>query len=71
MLFRSHSKDDACLQACDYFLWALQRHYEKGESRFIELLWPNVGEIQDLDITHGSKRGAFYTQQTPLIARDE
>ena len=65
------SKDDACLQACDYFLWALQRHYERGESRYIELVWPQVGEIQDLDITHGSKRGAFYTQQTPLIPRDE
>lgn len=65
------SKEDACLQACDYFLWALQRHFEMGESRFIELMWPQVGEIHDLDITHGSRRGAFYTQQNPLVPRDD
>ena len=65
------SKEDACLQACDYFLWALQRRYEKGESRFIELMWPQVGEIHDLDITQGSRRGAFYTQQNPLVPQDE
>ncbi|MBK6865977.1 MAG: DUF3800 domain-containing protein [Ideonella sp.] len=28
------------LQAADYFLWALQRRYERGESRFLELVWP-------------------------------
>ncbi|MFM9964348.1 MAG: DUF3800 domain-containing protein [Planctomycetaceae bacterium] len=65
------SKEDACLQASDYFLWALQRHFEMGESRFIELMWPKVGEIHDLDITQGSRRGAFYTQQNPLVPRDE
>jgi hypothetical protein len=64
------SKDDACLQACDYFLWALQRHYERDESRYIELMWPKVGEIHGLDIEDGSRRGAFYTQKKPLIPPD-
>jgi len=62
-----HSKNEPCLQACDYFLWALQRYYERNESRYIELMWPKVGEIHDLDVEHGTKRGAFYTQKKPLI----
>ena len=66
-----HSKNDPCLQACDYLLWALQRYYERNESRYIELMWPKVGEIQDLDTNQGSRRGAFYTQKKPLIAPDE
>lgn len=64
------SKNEACLQACDYLLWALQRHYERDENRFIELMWPKVGEIHDLDIVHGSRRGAFYTQQNPLVPNE-
>jgi hypothetical protein len=34
-------------------------------------MWPKVGEIHDLDIEHGSKRGAFYTQKNPLIPTEE
>jgi hypothetical protein len=66
-----HSKNDPCLQACDYFLWALQRYYEREESRYIELMWPKVGEIHDLDVERGSKRGAFYTQKKPLISPED
>lgn len=38
-------KDAAGLQAVDYFLWALQRHCERKESRFLELIWPKVGRV--------------------------
>ena len=55
----------AGLQAVDYFLWALQRFYEGGEERFLELIWPRVGVVIDLD---GSKNAQpiYYTQDSPL-----
>lgn len=54
------------LQAVDYYLWALQRFYERREDRFLNLIWPQVGEIQDLDRLEQGRRGVFYTKQKPL-----
>ena len=54
------------LQAVDYYLWALQRFYERREERFLDLIWPQVGEIHDLDRVEGGKRGVFYTKRKPL-----
>lgn len=62
------------LQAVDYFMWALQRFYEHegtdkqaSESRYIQMLWPQVGEVHDLDfVTPDGKRGVFYTREKPL-----
>lgn len=54
------------LQAIDYYLWALQRFYERGEERFLDLIWPQVGEIHDLDRLENGRRGVFYTKQKPL-----
>jgi len=54
------------LQAVDYYLWALQRFYERGEERFLDLIWPQVGEIHDLDRLEHGRRGVFYTKQKPL-----
>lgn len=47
-----------CLQAADYFLWALQRFYERGESRFLNMMWPQIGEIHDLHL--GSLGGTYF-----------
>lgn len=58
---------DVPLQAVDYFLWALQRHYERGESRFIELLWPKVGVVQAVDETNQAPYGTYYTKKKPLV----
>ena len=67
-----------CLQAVDYFLWALQRFYElrRGpngeelprEDRFLKLLWPQVAEIHDLHF--GGPSGAFYTPSKPLLLEE-
>ena len=57
---------DAGLQAVDYFLWALQRFYERDEDRFLDVIWPRVGEIHDLDIISHGRRGVFYTQSNRL-----
>lgn len=54
------------LQAVDYYLWALQRFYERREDRFLNLIWPQVGEIHDLDRLEQGRRGVFYTRQRPL-----
>lgn len=55
-----------CLQVVDYFLWALQRFYERREDRFFSLLAPNVALIHDVDDTRASAAGAYYTQRNPL-----
>ena len=39
------------LQAVDYFLWALQRLYERREDRYVEMLWPAYRLVNDLDDT--------------------
>jgi len=52
--------DCAGLQIADYFLWSLQRFYERQEDRFLELLWPDVVFVWDRDDTRASKSGVFY-----------
>jgi len=56
----------AGLQAVDYFLWALQRFYEKGEDRFWSFVWPKVRAVHDLDDTPEHSFGTIYTLQKPL-----
>jgi hypothetical protein len=79
-----NSKDEPCLQAVDYFLWALQRFYEVKwdpkakkkalnsssgqlirEDRFLNAIWPQVGEIHDLHF--GPPHGTFFTAREPLL----
>lgn len=54
------------LQAADYFLWALQRMYERGEDRYVELLWPAFRLVHDLDDTRETRYGVYYSQKKPL-----
>lgn len=54
------------LQVADYFLWALQRFYERREDRFVELLWPSFRLVHDIDDTRVTKYGTYYTQKKPL-----
>lgn len=53
-------RKSAGLQAVDYFLWALQRFYEKGEERYIKYIWDFTSEVYDLD--HVSKGGGYGTR---------
>ncbi len=64
----NQSRNDACLQAVDYFLWALQRFYEKGEDRYLRFLWPQFMLVRDLDNTLRYPYGEYYTQKNPLIS---
>lgn len=58
----------APLQAVDYFLWALQRVYTKGEDRFLSRLWPRISLIVDADDRRKSPAGRYYTREDPLAA---
>ena len=61
-------RSTVCLQVADYCLWALQRLYERGEDRFLSLLAPKIGLIHDVDDTHQSGAGEYYTLRKPLTA---
>jgi len=58
--------EHAGLQAVDYFLWTLQRFYERREDRYVELLWPSFHLVHDLDDTRRAQYGTYYTQKKPL-----
>lgn len=63
-----------CLQAVDYFLWAVQRFYELREhttthapireDRFLNMLFPQIGQIHDRDF--GPVRGTYWNANNPL-----
>jgi hypothetical protein len=59
---------ETALQAVDYFLWAVQRTFDKHEDRFLSLLWPQCGLIIDADDTREKGYGRYYTKQKPLTA---
>ena len=59
-------KESGGLQAVDYFLWSLQRFYERREDRYLELMWPAVKLVHDLDDTRRAPYGTYYTQKKPL-----
>lgn len=56
------------LQAVDYFTWAVQRLYEKGEDRYLNYLWKSVHLVQDIDDKRAAGYGVYYTQKKPLNA---
>lgn len=66
MVIPTASDSNGCLQAADYFLWALQRFYELGEDRYLNYLWPSFRLVQDLDDCREAQYGMYYTQRKPL-----
>ena len=61
-------KEYAGLQAVDYFIWALQRLYERGEDRYLVYLWQAFGLVHDIDDTSETLYGVYYTQNKLLTA---
>lgn len=59
------------LQAVDYFLWALQRYYERNEDRYVELIWDKVIEIEDMDRIEAGRKGVVYNKKRRLIVDQE
>lgn len=62
----ANSRESAGLQASDYFLWALQRAYNRGEERFVEAVWSKYSLVVDVDDTRRRRYGEYYTQRHPL-----
>ena len=65
-IFAKSPTESAGLQAVDYFLWSLQRLYERHEERYLEYLWPNYRLVHDLDDTREAKYGIYYDKKKPL-----
>lgn len=66
-IIASTPPESSGLQAVDYFLWAVQRYYERREDRYIELLWDKVVEIEDMDRIENGRKGVTYSKKRPLI----
>lgn len=62
------SSEHPCLQAVDYFLWALQRVYTKGEDRYLRFIWPRVSLIHDADDRRKAAYGVYYNEKKMLTA---
>ncbi len=56
----------ACVQAADYFLWAIQRCYERREDRYMDYVWSRCRLVWDVDDRRKNKYGVYYNQKTPL-----
>jgi len=50
----------------DYFLWAVQRLFERGEERFVELIWPKVQWVHEMDLIVDGRRGVRHDKKRPL-----
>jgi hypothetical protein len=58
------------LQVIDYFLWALQRFYERGEYRFFEFLSQKYKLIMDFDDKRtGKSYGTWFSDRNPLTPK--
>lgn len=57
------------LQVVDYYLWALQRLYEKGEDRFYQSVVKDYRLIMDLDDTKRKEYGEWYSDSNPLTRK--
>lgn len=56
------------LQAVDYFLWAVQRAFERHEDRFLRVLWSQCSLVIYADDTREKDYGRYYTRPRPLTA---
>jgi hypothetical protein len=66
IIFSGYPSQHAGLQVIDYYLWALQRMYERGEDRFFHLLAPAYRLIMDLYDTRNRPYGEWYSDSNPL-----
>lgn len=56
----------AGLQIADYYLWALQRMYERKEDEFFEMLAPQYRLTMDLDDKRNKRYGEWYSDSNKL-----
>lgn len=62
----NYPSNEPCLQVIDYFLWSLQRLYERYEDRYFNFLKEKFIRIIDLDDTRFKKYGVYYDARNEL-----
>lgn len=66
-VFPTKSEKEPCLQATDYFLWALQRFYVRKEERYLDYLKDMYKLIIDIDDTRNRPYGEYYDSKRNII----
>lgn len=66
VIFSAYPSQYPGLQVIDYYLWALQRMFERAEDRFFRLLAPAYRLVMDLDDTRNKPYGQWYSDSNPL-----
>lgn len=61
-----YPSQSAGLQIVDYYLWALQRLYEREEDQFFRPLSKNYRLIMDIDDKRNKSYGEWYSDRNPL-----
>ncbi len=61
-----YPKDIPELQVVDYFLWSVQRLFEKAEDRYVSILAPSIRLVVDLDDHRTARYGCYYDKNHPL-----
>lgn len=69
-IYSAYSHENCGLQVIDYYLWALQRLFEKGEDRFFESVRDDYRLIMDLDDTRNRKYGEWYSSTNRLFLKN-
>lgn len=67
-VFETTPKQQAGLQAVDYFTWALQRLYERQEEEYVKCLGESIRLVLDIDDKRKAGYGKFYTRKKPISA---
>ncbi len=65
----TYPSESAGLQVVDYYLWAMQRMYEKGQERFYRALEPQYRLTMDLDDKRNRAYGEWYSDSNKLDPR--
>jgi len=62
----AYPHESAGLQVADYYLWALQRMYERGEDQCFEVVAPQYRLTMDLDDKRSKGYGEWYSDSNKL-----
>lgn len=64
--------DEPLLAVPDYFCWAVQRVFERGETRFYQYMKDKIPLVLDLYDTKGYKGSKnYYTERNPLTQKNK
>lgn len=66
LIVPAYPSEYAGLQVIDYYLWALQRLFERGEDRFFNLAAKDYRLVMDLDDKRNRPYGEWYSDANPL-----